>query len=158
MSMKKWTDEELTSTLEKLEAWKIQYRGAGWGPRLWLITSLLGAFAISTGIAFIFLDGVTALSLILILMGSVTCFSWYQSEKRKKINITYIDDINKEFKRRKRQKEKAEKGVNKKVASKQGPDKNQSSKKISDEKEEKTNKPDKSSAEKKETAVDITDK
>ncbi len=147
MSMKNWTDEELTSTLEKLEAWRIQYRGTGWGPRLWLITALLGAFAISTGVAFMFLDGVTALSLILILLGSITCFSWYQSEKRKKVNITYIEDITKELKRRKRLKAKSEKEARKKGEGK----------KSSDNNEEKVTKAD-DVPDKKETKADVPDK
>ncbi len=136
MSMKKWTDEELTSTLEKLDAWRVQYKGKGWGPRLWLLTALLGAFAISTGVAFMFLDGVDAVSLLLILMGSITCFSWYQSEKRKKVNITYIEDITKELKRRKRLKEKSEKEKSKSAAGKKGSDKKQLAKKPPAEKEE----------------------
>ncbi len=142
MSMNNWTDEELTSTLKKLEAWRIQYRGTGWGPRLWLITALLGAFAISTGVAFMFLDGVTALSLILILLGSITCFSWYQSEKRKKVNITYIEDITKELKRRKRQKAKSEKEARKKGEGKKTSDKKQAVQKASDNKEEEVTKAD----------------
>lgn len=142
MSMKNWTEEELTSTLEKLETWRIQYRGTGWGPRLWLITALLGAFAISTGVAFMFLDGVTALSLILILLGSITCFSWYQSEKRKKVNITYIEDITKELKRRKRQKAKSEKEARKKGEGKKTSDKKRSAQEASDNNEEKMTKDD----------------
>lgn len=156
MSMKKWTDEELTSTLEKLDTWRVQYKGKGWGPRLWLLTALLGAFAISTGVAFMFLDGVDAVSLLLILMGSITCFSWFQSEKRKKVNIAFIEDITKEMKRRKRQKEKAAKGDNKKVARKQGSDKEQSAKKDTGEKEEKATKPD-DVADKKTNKTDVSD-
>lgn len=154
--MKNWTDEELASTLEKLEAWRIQYRGTGWGPRLWLITALLGAFAISTGVAFMFLDGVTALSLILILLGSITCFSWYQSEKRKKVNITYIEDITKELKRRKRQKAKSEKEAKKKGEGKKTSDKKGLAQKTSENNEEVAKADDVS--DKKEIKVDISDK
>ena len=158
MSMKKWTDEELASTLEKLDAWRLQYKGKGWGPRLWLLTALLGAFAISTGVAFMFLDGVDAVSLLLILMGSITCFSWYQSEKRKKVNITFMEDINKELKRRKRQKEKAMKGENKKVARKQGSDKEQSKNKIADKEKVEVVKSDEGGSDKKETVADVSEK
>lgn len=157
MSMKKWTDEELTSTLEKLDAWRVQYKGKGWGPRLWLITALLGAFAISTGVAFMFLDGVDAVSLLLILMGSITCFSWFQSEKRKKVNITFIEDITKEMKRRKRQKEKSEKEKSKGAAGKKGKDKKQSDKKASAETEEKVTQAEDVS-DKKTTKTDGSDK
>ena len=158
MSMKKWTDEELTSTMEKLDAWRVQYKGKGWGPRLWLLTALLGAFAISTGVAFMFLDGVDAVSLLLILMGSITCFSWFQSEKRKKVNIAFIEDITKEIKRRKRQKEKAAKGDNKKVARKQGSDKEQSENKTADKEEVEAVKSDEGGSDKKETVVDASEK
>ncbi len=157
MSMKNWTEEELTSTLEKLETWRIQYRGTGWGPRLWLITALLGAFAISTGVAFMFLDGVTALSLILILLGSITCFSWYQSEKRKKVNITYIEDITKELKRRKRQKAKSEKEARKKGEGKKISDKKRSVQEASDNNEEKVTKDDGKSNDK-EIKADVSGK
>lgn len=158
MSIKKWTDEELTSTLEKLDAWRVQYKGTGWGPRLWLLTALLGAFAISTGVAFMFLDGVDAVSLLLILMGSITCFSWFQSEKRKKVNITFIEDINKELKRRERQRKKAEKSVNKKVARKQGENKKQSVEKTADKEEAEDVKSDEDGSDKKETDTDVSDK
>lgn len=157
MSMKKWTDEELTSTLEKLDAWRVQYKGKGWGPRLWLLTALLGAFAISTGVAFMFLDGVDAVSLLLILMGSITCFSWFQSEKRKKVNITFIEDITKELERRKRQKEKSEKEKSKAASGKKGSGKKQSAKKDTSEKEEKATKPD-DVADKKTNKTDVSDK
>ena len=158
MSMKKWTDEELASTLEKLDAWRLQYKGKGWGPRLWLLTALLGAFAISTGVAFMFLDGVDAVSLLLILMGSITCFSWYQSEKRKKVNITFMEDINKELKRRKRQKEKAMKGENKKVARKQGSGKEQSENKTADKEKVEAVKSDEGGSDEKETVADVSEK
>ncbi len=107
MSMKKWTDDELASTRVKLEAWNLDHKNKGWGPRLWLLTALMGAFAISTGVVFIFFDGMDALSLILIVLGSVTCFSWYQSEKKKKENITFLAEVNEEITRRERREEKS---------------------------------------------------
>lgn len=99
MSMKKWTDEELVTTRDNLEAWSRRNNSSG--SKLWLLTALLGAFAISTGFAFIFLDGIDVLSIILIIMGTVTCISWYQSEKRRKDNIGFLAEINKEIKSRK---------------------------------------------------------
>ena len=101
MSMQKWTDEELAATQEQLEAWQERHSKSGGGGKLWLFTALLGAFAISTGFAFIFFDGVTALSIILMVLGSITCFSWYKSEKQKKDNVTFLEEVNKELKRRK---------------------------------------------------------
>ncbi|SFQ03004.1 hypothetical protein SAMN05216419_104812 [Nitrosomonas cryotolerans] len=105
MSMKKWTDEELASTRDKLDAWNSRHSSSGWGPKLWLLTAFLGAFAISTGFAFIFFDGVTALSIILMVLGSVTCFSWYKSEKQRKDNITFLAEINKEIDHRRKRTE-----------------------------------------------------
>lgn len=101
MSMKKWTDEELISTRDNLEAWENRSKNSGAGSKLWLLTALLGAFAISTGVAFIFLDGVDVMSIILIIMGTVTCFSWYRSDKQRKDNIAFLDEIRKEIKSRK---------------------------------------------------------
>jgi hypothetical protein len=97
--MKKWTDEELISTRDKLEVWNSRYKSSG--TKLWLFTAFLGAFAISTGFAFIFLDGVTVLSVILMIMGTITCISWYKSEKQRKDNIAFLAEINKELKSRK---------------------------------------------------------
>lgn len=101
MSMKKWTDEELITTRDNLEAWNSRYNSSGSGSKMWLFTAFLGAFAISTGLAFIFLDGVTVLSIILMIMGTVTCVSWYKSEKQRKDNIAFLAEIYKEIKSRK---------------------------------------------------------
>lgn len=107
MSIKKWTDEELTSTRDKLEAWNVAHKSKGWGPRLWLLTALMGAFAISTGVVFMFFDGIDTLSVILIVLGCVTCFSWYQSEKKKKEAITFLAEVNDEIARRERREAKS---------------------------------------------------
>ncbi|MDP1558416.1 MAG: hypothetical protein Q8L82_05850 [Nitrosomonas sp.] len=125
--MKKWTDKELITTRDKLEAWSLQYIKHSRGTRMWVITALLGAFAISTGVAFLFLDGVTALSLILILLGSITCYSWYHSEKRKKANIAFLAEVKKELAYRERQ---ASKIKTTGITSDRKASKNESSKKI----------------------------
>ncbi len=101
MSMKKWTDEELISTRDNIETWNKRNNNLGSGSKLWLLTAFLGAFAISTGVAFIFLDGVDVMSIILMIMGTITCASWYKSEKQRKDNITFLAEINKEIKSRK---------------------------------------------------------
>lgn len=101
MSMKKWTDEELVTTRDSLEAWNSRNNSSGSGSKLWLFTAFLGAFAISTGVAFFFLDGIDVLNVILIIMGTVTCASWYKSEKQRKDNIAFLAEINKEIKSRK---------------------------------------------------------
>jgi hypothetical protein len=99
MSMKKWTDEELITTRDNLEAWSRRNNSSG--TKLWLFTAFLGAFAISTGFAFIFLDGFDVLSIILIIMGTITCISWYKSDKQRKDNMGFLAEINKEIKSRK---------------------------------------------------------
>ncbi|MBA3755605.1 MAG: hypothetical protein H0X02_04985 [Nitrosomonas sp.] len=101
MSMKKWTDEELITTRDSLEAWNSRNNNSGSGSKLWLFTAFLGAFAISTGVAFFFLDGIDVMNVILIIMGSVTCASWYKSEKQRKDNVAFLAEINKEIKSRK---------------------------------------------------------
>jgi hypothetical protein len=100
MSMKKWTDEELITTRDKLEAWHKKLNSSGSGSKLWLLTAFLGAFAISTGFAFIFFDGVDVLNVVLIILGTITCASWYRSEKQRKDNIAFLAEINKEIKSR----------------------------------------------------------
>ncbi len=101
--MKEWTSEELSSTRDKLEAWSLSNKQTGWGPRLWILTAILGAFAVSTGTVFIVLDGITAISIFLIIIGMITCYSWYKSERQKKSNIAFLSEVNKELTYRKRQ-------------------------------------------------------
>lgn len=99
--MKKWTDEELISTRDKLEAWNNRLNESGSGSKLWLLTAFLGAFAISTGIVFIFFDGVDVMNIVLIIMGTITCAAWYKSDKQRKDNIAFLSEINREIKSRK---------------------------------------------------------
>lgn len=146
MSMKRWTDEELISTRDKLETWNLHHKAKGWGPRLWILTALMGAFAVSTGVVFIFLDGIDVLSVILIVLGSVTCFSWYQSEKKKKETITFLAEVNSEIDRRERREEKPKaevksskksagiEGVRKKESDEKNYDKDRAEKNESDQK------------------------
>lgn len=101
MSMKKWTDEELISTRVKLESLDKASKSSGSGTKMWLFTGLLGAFAISTGVTFMILDGVDVMSIILIIMGTITCISWYKSDKQRKDNLAFLEEINREIKSRK---------------------------------------------------------
>jgi len=100
MSMKKWTDEELIATRDNMEALKKRQEN-GANSKLGLLTALIGALAISTGVAFIFLDGIDILSIILIIMGAITCVSWFKNDKVRRDNITFLFEINKEIKSRK---------------------------------------------------------
>jgi len=98
--MKKWTDQELLTTRDNLEAVKNR-ENAGQNSKLGLLTALIGALAISTGVAFIFIDGVDVFTVILIIMGVLTCFSWFRNDKRRRDNIALLSEINKEIKSRK---------------------------------------------------------
>lgn len=149
MTMKRWTDEELISTRDKLEAWNLDHKAKGWGPRLWILTALMGAFAISTGVVFIFLDGIDVLSVILIVLGSVTCFSWYQSEKKKKETITFLAEVNSEIDRRERREEKskAEPKSSKKEAGMKGTQKTEPGETSSGKGQPEKNEPDKKTME-----------
>ncbi len=100
MSMKKWTDQELLTTRDNLETVKNR-ENAGQNSKLGLVTALIGALAISTGVAFIFIDGVDVFTVILIIMGVLTCFSWFRNDKRRRDNIALLSEINKEIKSRK---------------------------------------------------------
>lgn len=99
MSMKKWTDQELLTTRDNLETVKNR-ENAGQNSKLGLVTALIGALAISTGVAFIFIDGVDVFTVILIIMGVLTCFSWFRNDKRRRDNIALLSEINKEIKSR----------------------------------------------------------
>lgn len=105
MDIKKWTDEELSSTRDKLDAWCLKHATSSWGNRLWLLTAVLGAIAISTGVVFIFFDGITTMSIVLIILGVVTCYSWYKSEKQRKINMDFLEELKVEIARRTKRKE-----------------------------------------------------
>jgi hypothetical protein len=100
MNIKKWSDEELSSTYDKLNAWCLKYAHSKWGGGLWLTTGLLGALAISTGVVFMFFDGIDALNVLLIALGGITCFSWYKSEKQRKLNLEFLGELKKEIARR----------------------------------------------------------
>jgi hypothetical protein len=114
MSMKKWTDEELISTRDKLE--ELGARQKKSSNTMWHLTAFLGAFAVSTGIAFIFFDGVDFLNVLLIVLGSITCLAWYKSEKQRKDNQNFLFEINNELKRR------AKKSTKSKTANNTGED------------------------------------
>lgn len=101
MSMKDWTDEELISTRDRLESLGEVSKKSGSGTKMWLFTGLLGAFAISTGVTFMILDGIDVMSIILIIMGTITCISWYKSDKQRKDNLAFLEEINREIKSRK---------------------------------------------------------
>ena len=104
MNINKWTDEELSSTRDKLDDWCFKHATPSWGNRMWLLTGVLGAMAMSTGVVFIFFDGIAAMNIVLIILGVITCYSWYKSEKQRKTNMNFLGELKVEIARRAKRK------------------------------------------------------
>lgn len=100
MELKTQTDAELISLRDKLDSWCKQHQGSKWGHRLWILIVILGLFAFIDGIADIFLSGIAPLNIFLILLGAVTCLSWYKSDKQRKANMNFLAEIDNELVRR----------------------------------------------------------
>ncbi len=100
MELKSQTEAELISLRDKLDGWCKQHQSSKWGHRLWILTVILGVLALNLGIADIFLSGITPVNIFLIVLGIVTCFSWYKSDKQKKTNTKFLAEINNELVRR----------------------------------------------------------
>ena len=60
----------------------------------------IGAFAFLTGLTDAFFGGVTILNASLMLLGAVTCFSWYKGDKQRKKNMEFLEKLDKELARR----------------------------------------------------------
>ncbi|MGG7054663.1 hypothetical protein [Nitrosomonas sp. ANs5] len=100
MNVKKWSDEKLTTTQTELDAWCFKHSKSSWAGRFELFLALIGAFAISTGVVFLFFDGITAMSFILIALGLVTSVTWYKTEQQRKINTGFLAEVKTEIARR----------------------------------------------------------
>jgi Flp pilus assembly protein TadB len=100
MDLKTETDAELISLQEKLNAWCLQHQRSKWGHRLWILIIILGVFAFFEGIVDIFFGGISSLNVFLILLGAITCFTWYKSDKQRKANIKFLAELNIELTRR----------------------------------------------------------
>lgn len=100
MSLKKWTDEKLTTTHDEIEGWALKHTKSLWSGKIGILVGLLGAFAISTGVVFLFLDGFDAMSLVLIILGAIVCFTWYKTDKQFKTNTDFLTEVNAEIARR----------------------------------------------------------
>jgi membrane protein implicated in regulation of membrane protease activity len=109
MNIKQWPDEKLASTRDEIDAWCLAHSKATWSGRIALLTAWMGAFAISTGIVFFFFDGITAMSFVLIALGSVACFVWYKTEQQRKLNNNFLKEIKEEIARRAKKTEKVKK-------------------------------------------------
>lgn len=106
MNFKKMADEELTSIRDEVEGWCEKYTKSIWSGGKGYAVAMFGAFGISTGVVFIFLDGFEPSSLILILLGIAICFLWYKAERQYKKNSGFLDGIKNEIIRREKKAEK----------------------------------------------------
>jgi hypothetical protein len=100
MDLKTATDAELISLQEKLDVWCLQHQVSKWGHRFRVLIVILGVFAFLEGIIDIFFSGISSLNIFLILLGAIACFSWYKSDKQRKVNISFLAELNSELARR----------------------------------------------------------
>lgn len=105
MNIKKWTDEKLATTRDEIDDWCLKHSKSSWNRRVGLLIAFTGAFAISTGVVFFFFDGITAMSFVLIGLGSVACFSWHKTEQQRKTNANFLEEIKAEITRREKKTE-----------------------------------------------------
>ena len=100
MNIKKWTDEKLVTARDEIDDWCQKHSKSSWNRRVRLLIAFIGAFAVSTGVVFFFFDGITAMSFVLIGLGSVACFAWYKTEQQRKTNADFLEEIKAEIARR----------------------------------------------------------
>ncbi len=109
MNLKKWTDEELVSTRDQIEAWCTKYTQSAWNGRKGYFTGLLGVFGVSTGAVFLMFDGIEVMSFVPILLGAIVCFTWWKTKQQYKNNNGFLEEIKEEITRRAKKMEKIEK-------------------------------------------------
>jgi membrane protein implicated in regulation of membrane protease activity len=100
MDLATWTDAELVSVREKLHAWCAKRQEPTWANRFLSWTGLMGAFSVLTGLMDIFFGGPTIVSVLLVVLGVVACFSWYKGDKQRKKNISFLERLDQELTRR----------------------------------------------------------
>lgn len=100
MSLRKWTDEKLATAKDEIEEWTLKHAKSIWSGKMGILIGLLGAFAVSTGVVFIFFDGLEVMNLVLIVLGSIVCFTWYKTEKQLKTNTGFLTEVKMEIARR----------------------------------------------------------
>jgi hypothetical protein len=100
MELADWTDADLISVHEKLHSWCAQRQAPTWVNRFWRLMGYIGAFAFITGLTDVFFGGITGLNAFLMLLGAVTCFSWYKGDKQRKKNMEFLEKLDKELARR----------------------------------------------------------
>jgi hypothetical protein len=100
MDLANWTDDELISIREKLQAWCTKRQEPTWGNRFLNWTGFMGAFAFLTGLTDIFFGGPTVTNALLVVLGVLACFSWYRGDKQQKKNISFLEELDQELLRR----------------------------------------------------------
>jgi len=97
MDLKTQTDAELISLRDNLNEWCLKHHQSKWGHRLWILVVILGVVAFLDGITDIFFIGINLPDILLVALGTITCFSWYKGDKRRKVNTRLLAEINGEI-------------------------------------------------------------
>ncbi|HKX54284.1 MAG TPA: hypothetical protein VJM47_10830 [Nitrosospira sp.] len=100
MDLADWTDEELDSIHEKLQTWCVKRQEPTWANRFLNWTGFMGAFSVLTGLIDMFFGGPAAVNVLLVLLGTLACFSWYKGDKQRKKNIQFLEKLDQEIARR----------------------------------------------------------
>lgn len=97
MDLKTLTDAELISLRDGLNVWCLKKHQSKWGHRLWILVVILGLVAFLDGITDIFFIGINLPDMLLVALGSITCFTWYKGDKRRKVNTRLLAEVNGEI-------------------------------------------------------------
>lgn len=90
-------EADLISLRDSIDEWCVEHQESKWGHRFWIIVVMLGVFAFIQGVTDIFVSGVSLLDIFLIVLGSITSFSWYVGEKRRRKNKILLAALNGEI-------------------------------------------------------------
>ena len=97
MDLKTLTDAELLSLRDSLNDWCLKKQQSKWGHRLWILVVILGLIAFLDGITDIFFIGINLPDMLLVALGTITCFTWYKGDKRRKVNTRLLAEVNGEI-------------------------------------------------------------
>lgn len=112
MRLKKWSDEELYSIRDEIDAWCEKYHKSVWGGRKGYVIALFGTFAISTGFVYLIFAEPEIVTFLPIVLGVTVCLTWYKAKKQFDKNHTFLEEVGAEIARRekKARKNKKKKG------------------------------------------------
>lgn len=100
MDLADWSEAELLSIREQLQAWCTKRQEITWTNRFLDWTGLMGAFAFLTGLTDLFFGEPTVMNTLIIVLGILACFSWYKGDAQRKKNLAFLDKLNEELVRR----------------------------------------------------------